>query len=97
MIIKFNVYSCSSVNWIKCDGPYQFQCTEWESMYELEDNETWLRTIEYFNFKRLNFFKIWGIIILLSFVMHIILSLLLGRNLINSILNIQIIIVLTVF
>ena len=91
--IIFNVISWSSKNWIKWFGPYQNQCTEWESEYMLDQSGMWLRKINYFSFDNLTFFKVCSIVSFIFLLVHIILSLFFGRKLINNIKNLQFIIV----
>ena len=89
--IILNVISCSSKNCIKWFGPYQNQCTEWDSEYRLEQSGACLRNIDYFSFQNLTFFRVWSIITFISLLIHIILSIFFGRETLNNIINVQLI------
>ena len=89
--IKFIKWS--SVNCIKCDGPNQNQWTKWKLGYRLDSSGMWLAEANYFLFEGLTFYQICSIVAFVSTIIHIWLSFVLGRNLLNSIINIQLIIV----
>ena len=93
IIITLNVISWSSKNCVKWSGPYQSQCTEWAADYMLEQSGMWLRKMDYFSFEDITFFKVWGIISFVFFLLHLTLSILFGRRLLNKIGCIQIVII----
>ena len=92
-IIDFKVYNCASKNWAKWDGFYQIQWNEWLSSYEINESGAWLRKVQYFLFRNLDFFLVMGITVLTFTIIHILLSIFFGRRFMNSIWNIQTIIV----
>ena len=92
--VEFKVFSWSSISWIKCDGPYQIQCTKWAQTYELDNSGACLNKIEFFLFSEFNFFRVLGITTWIFIIIHIILSIFLGKLLLNCIWNVQIFIIL---
>ena len=93
IIITLNVISWSSKNCVKWSGPYQSQCTEWAVDFMLEQSGMWLRKMDYFSFEDMTFFKVWGIISFVFLLLHLALSILFGRKLLNKVVCIQIIII----
>ena len=92
-IIDFKVYNCASKNWAKWEGFYQIQCNEWLSSYEISESGACLRKVQYFLFHNLDFFLVMGITVLTFTIIHVLLSIFFGRRFMNSIWNIQTIIV----
>ena len=94
IVADIEIIKWASKNWIKCNGPNQRQCTECNSNYKLDSSGMWLIKNSYFAFDKLTFFQICSIVVLVSTVLHICLSAMFGRNLLNSIINLQLITVL---
>ena len=91
--VDIKIIRWASTNCIKCNGPSQSQCTECTSNYNLDSSGMWLIKNSYFLFDKLTFFQVCSIIAFASSVVHICLSFVFGRNLLNSIINLQLIIV----
>ena len=94
IVFNIDIIKWASKNCAKCSGPSQSQCTEWKSAYQLSSSGMWLYEANYFAFQGLTFYQIWSNIIFACTMIHIFLSFAFGRNLLNSIINIQLIIVL---
>ena len=93
IVFYIDIIKWASKNCAKCSGPSQSQCTEWNSGYILDPSGMWLFEAHYFVFQGLTFYRICSIIAFISTVIHICLSCTLNRNLLNSIINLQLIIV----
>ena len=93
IVFNIDIIKWASKNCAKCSGPSQSQCTEWKSAYQLDSSGMWLYEANYFAFQGLTFYQIWSNIIFACTIIHIFLSFAFGRNLLNSIINIQLIIV----
>ena len=91
--VDIKIIRWASTNCIKCNGPNQSQCTECTSNYNLDSSGMWLIKNSYFLFDQFTFFQVCSIIAFASSVVHICLSFVFGRNLLNSIINLQLIIV----
>ena len=46
--INLEIFNWASMDWIKCKGEYQENCTQWTENYELEKGTgRWLRKFDY--------------------------------------------------
>ena len=93
-ILYFSVINWAEKSWSACKGPYQNQWTQCDEFYSLSSTGAWIRNDLYFSFLSRTLFEKLGLIAWFAILLHLLLSLCLGRNLLNNIENIQLVVVL---
>ena len=89
--MSINVLQNNCIEW---DGPNQSECLKWSESFELNSSGMWLRKDEYLLLRNLNLFKVLGLVCMVSIIIHLLLSLILGRYFLNKVRNLQVILVL---
>ena len=77
-IVQVNVLNWASKDWLECRSQYQSDWTKCKENYKLEGDGVWYRDTIYFSYSANSLYDIWGLIILASLSISIIIVLIIG-------------------
>ena len=79
-IVQISILNCASKDWLEWKSQYQADWVKWKENYRLGAYGTWYWNTTFFPDSFGSLFDIWGLIVLISLVVSLMLSIIIGKR-----------------
>ena len=84
ILVEVFIKRWASINWLECTDQYQSNWTKWDRSFVLKSDGAWLQNTDYYPTYSTTLDWIWGVIVMLSIIIQILLSFKYGLKLLVS-------------